>query len=367
MKRIICTVTNDLSFDQRMIRICTSLANAGYDVLLVGRKLKTSIPLINQAFRQKRFRLFFNKGKLFYLEYNLRLFFFLFFVKYDIVCSVDLDTLLPGYIVSKIKNKKTVYDAHEYFTEVPEVIERPMVKKIWEAVAAYIVPKVDAAYTVCESLADIFYEKYKTRFAVIRNVPFRNKIDFKLKKNDAPFILIYQGVLNEGRGLEELIGAMEKSKGVICWLAGEGDISNKLRNMVAKKGLQKKVLFLGRISPGKLKKITPQAHLGINLLKNKSLNYYYSLANKTFDYMQAGIPSICMDFPEYKKINKRWGAFFLLKKLDAETIAGALVFLKNNKEKYGEMKSNSIKAAEHFVWEKEEGKLLETFTKLDIY
>src|SRR5271154_4051954 len=115
MHRIYFTVTNDLSYDQRMSRICNSLANAGYLVTLVGRKLPDSIPLAQKKYQQKRLHCFFNKGKLFYAEYNLRLFFYLFFKKMDAICCIDLDTILPALFISSIKNVKRVYDAHELF------------------------------------------------------------------------------------------------------------------------------------------------------------------------------------------------------------------------------------------------------------
>jgi hypothetical protein len=98
MAKIVFTVTNDLNYDQRMIRICTSLTHAGYDCLLVGYTLSDSKALNKQDFRQKRINCIFKKGKPFYLEYNLRLFFFLLFSKMDGICAIDLDTILPCYL-----------------------------------------------------------------------------------------------------------------------------------------------------------------------------------------------------------------------------------------------------------------------------
>lgn len=364
MKRIICTVTNDLNFDQRMIRICTSLATAGYSVLLVGRQLPNSPKLKKQSFQQKRFKLFFNKGKLFYLEYNFRLFIYLLFTRFDAVCAVDLDTLLPGYIVSKIKHKICIYDAHEYFTEVPEVIGRPLVKRAWEFIAQLIIPRIKYAYTVCESIADIFQEKYNTPFVVIRNVPIKKRLPLNNEKEMSPFIIIYQGVLNEGRGLEEAIDAMQCLENVEMWLVGEGDLSKKLRDIVAHKQLENKVLFHGRLNPVDLFKLTEKAHLGLNLLQNKGLNYYYSLANKTFDYMQAGIPSLCMAFPEYEKINKKYNALHLLDNLSFGEIINAINFYKNNESAYLKKCKNSRLAAEDLIWEKEEQKLLNFYKEI---
>lgn len=364
MKRIVCTVTNDLNFDQRMIRICTSLVNAGYAVILIGRNSPNSPALKTQPFQQKRFKLFFNKGKLFYLEYNFRLFIYLLFARFDAVCAVDLDTIVPGFIISKIKRKICIYDAHEYFTEVPEVVSRPVVKKVWEFIAQLIVPRIKYAYTVCESIADIFYEKYKTPFIVIRNVPNKKPLLLNNKKKASPFIIIYQGVLNEGRGLEEAIDAMQDVEDAELWLAGEGDLSKKLRELMTDKRLEKKVVFYGRISPDELFKLTARAHLGLNLLQNKGLNYYYSLANKTFDYMQAGIPSLCMAFPEYEKINKEYNALYLLDNLNVGEIINAINFYKNNESAYQEKCKNSRFAAEDLIWENEEKKLLKFYIKI---
>ena len=364
MKKIICTVTNDLNFDQRMIRICTSLSNAGYDVLLVGRQLPHSPVLQKQPFQQKRFSLFSNKGKLFYLEYNIRLFFFLLINRFDAVCSVDLDSLMPGFLVAKLKKKVCVYDAHEYFTEVPELVDRPNVKRIWESMAYFLIPKLTFAYTVCESLAEIFQQKYGVHFNVIRNVPTAKPIPSRHVRGGDSFILIYQGVLNDGRGLEEAVGAMELLEGVELWLAGEGDLSGFLRKMVQEKRLENKVVFYGRVSPDELHSLTIQAHLGLNLLKNKGLNYYYSLANKTFDYMQAGIPSICMAFPEYKKLYRQTKAIVLLEELSEKQIADAVKTLKNNSRQFEEMCERNREAAAEWVWEKEEKKLLHFYTAL---
>ncbi|HHM21037.1 MAG TPA: glycosyltransferase [Bacteroidetes bacterium] len=364
MKRIICTVTNDLNFDQRMIRICCSLAGAGYEVLLVGRRLPHSSRLAKRPYKQKRFNLFFKKGKLFYVEYNIRLFAFLLFAKYDVVCSVDLDTLLPGFIISKIKRKKCVYDAHEYFTEVPELVERPIIKGIWEVIARWVVPRVKYACTVGECLANELEKKYGISFCVIRNVPLKKNFFIKKIKNNNPFILIYQGVLNEGRGLEEVIAAMNQLDGVELWLVGEGDLSGKLRQLAAKQNTKNKIVFHGYVLPENLHALTMRAHLGLNILKNKGLNYYYSLANKTFDYMQAGIPSVCMNFPEYKNIQKKYGAIVLVKDSTPSAIAHTVDYLKTNIRAYNQLCTESKRAAQQLIWEKEEKKLIAFYRNL---
>lgn len=365
MKRIICTVTNDLNYDQRMIRICSTLAKEGYQVTLLGRKKKDSRALKKQNFQQKRIKLFFTKGKLFYLEYNIRLFFLLLFSGFDLVNSVDLDTILPGYFAARIKGKKIAYDAHEFFTEVPEVVDRPIVQKVWQKIEAYTLPRVDFAYTVGQSIADFFQTKYGKEFGVIRNVPFRKKTDVanSLPGDRKNRVILYQGVLNEGRGIEAIIAAMEQLNDVELRLIGEGDLSKKLRKMVKDEHLDHRVKFLGYILPDDLPKHTSAAHLGINLLENKGRNYYYSLANKAFDYIQSGIPSVQMDFPEYRRINEQFDVFILLQSLDPDEIAAKINSLFAHPGRYKRLVENCSKAAESLHWENESKKLLSLYKK----
>jgi glycosyltransferase involved in cell wall biosynthesis len=357
MSRIICTVTNDLTYDQRMIRISSSLARAGYVVLLTGRQRRASQPLREAVFQQKRLHCYFEKGKLFYLEYNLRLLFFLLFQPFDIVCAVDLDTLLPAYLASRLKGKICVYDAHEYFTETPEVERRPLIKRSWEGLARFALPRLRYAYTVGPALARIFEERYGTPFAVIRNMPARQPLTAAAAPS-GPRIILYQGALNEGRGLEYAIEAMQQIEGAELWLAGEGDLSAALREQARQLELKEKVRFLGFLPPHELQHLTPYAHIGLNLLENRGLSYYYSLANKAFDYVQAGKPSIQMAFPEYAALNTQYEAFLLLEELSIPTIVAAIRRLLDDTEYYNKLRSNCLRAREEWTWEQEEERLL---------
>jgi glycosyltransferase involved in cell wall biosynthesis len=364
MKKIFFTVTNDLTYDQRMIRICTSIANAGYEVCLIGRQRANSKEIIPQPFKQKRLKFFFDKGKFFYLEYNIRLFFFLLFHRFDAVCSIDLDSILAGFYSSKLKRKICIYDAHEYFTEVPEVVQRPKIKQVWEWVANHTIPKLKHCYTVCESLQRVFKEEYQTDFEVIRNVPFHQALPDNLLPFQSPFILLYQGVLNDGRGLEEIITAMSHLEQVEFWMAGEGDCSKELRTLATELGVNDKVKFLGYVQPHELKDVTKKAHIGVNLLQNKGLNYYYSLANKFFDYIQAQKPSLNMNFPEYASIVGKHKVGILLDDLKIETIVKSIQQLTKSSSLYVELQENCLVAREEFVWEKEELKLVAFYNNI---
>lgn len=364
MKIIYFTVTNDLTYDQRMIRICGSLARAGYQVHLIGRKKVTSIPLREALFQQKRLFCFFTKGKFFYLEYNFRLFCFLFFKKYDALCAIDLDTIGPLFLLHRLRRKPLVYDAHEYFTEVPEVVDRPFTKSIWEYLAKRTIPKLQHCYTVGPQLARIFSERYGTDFQVVRNVPLRHRkkeVHYPSIPNIEPGdqILLYQGALNVGRGLECCLEAMTLLPDHIkLWLLGEGDLSKGLRAQAKALKLEDRVHFLGFRPPIELPAITQKAHLGLNLLENKGLSYYYSLANKCFDYIQADLPAIHMDFPEYRALSLQYPAFLLLPNLDAALLATTIQDILSDNQAYQAMQEACGAAAQVWNWEIEEQGLL---------
>ncbi len=360
MKRIIFTVTNDLNYDQRMIRICTSLQNDGYDILLVGRKKRNSPNLTGQSYQQKRFRLLFSKGKLFYLEYNLRLMFFLLFQKFDIVCGIDLDTIVPCIWASKWKKAICAYDSHEWFTEVPEVVRRPAIKKIWKGIERYAIKRVKNCYTVSEGISGRYYLQYNRKFEVIRNLPVLSSEPISELREK---IILYQGALNEGRGLESLILSMREINAKLI-LAGEGDLSDILRKMVKENHLEDKVEFKGFVTPEDLKTLTRKAYIGINLLENNGLSYYYSLANKFFDYIEAGTPSLNMNFPEYAVLNQQYNVGVLVNDIKVSTITQALNQLLSDEKFYLRLRENCVSARMVLNWNREEEKLLNFYRQL---
>jgi len=355
MKRIIISVTNDLFSDQRVLKVAHSCHNNGYDVLLVGRKNNNSQPLI-LPFKYKLLRLWFNRSGLFFAEYNIRLFFVLLFYRADILLSNDTDTLLANYLVSKIRRKKLVFDAHEIFPELPELAHRPRIKRIWKKIEDWILPHLKHSYTVCQSISDYYNQKYNINMKVVRNVPYYAKyVGDKMLDYSGKKIILYQGALNFGRGLEWAIDAMPLVNNAVLVIIGNGTIFNELKERVNNLNLNDKVIFLGRISGSELYKYTPSADLGLCLLKNRGLNYYYSLPNRIFDYLHAGVPVLATDFPEIANIVNNYKTGILIKRYNPEYLAGVLndFFSKEFDT------SHFTETAKQFCWENEEKILLE--------
>ena len=348
-----------------MERICTTLATEGYQIQLVGRLLQSSKPFENQHFTAHRFRLVFNKGKLFYIEYNIRLFFWLLVQHFDIVCGIDLDTILPCYFVSILRGKKCVYDAHELYSETPEVIRRPMIQKVWLAVEKFIVPRVKYRYTVSQSVADEFERRYGTKFELIRNLPFKKPQNSPFTIHHSPLkIILYQGNLNEGRGLETAVEAMQYLENAELWIVGDGDLMSLLRGMVSDLKLEEKVKFWGYVEPKDLPVITEQASVGLNIADGKSLSYQFSLSNKTTDYIQAGLPQIFINFIEFQRINEAYNVGLVIDSLEVDALVTALKRLIEDPVLLETMKANCLQAAKVLNWENEKVKLIDFYKQL---
>ena len=348
------TVTTDLTYDQRMIRICTSLANAGYKVQLVGRVQKKSIPLIAQPYLQKRIHCIFEKGKLFYIEYNLRLFFFLLLKKMDGICAIDLDTILPCYIISNIKKTPRIYDAHELFCEMKEIVSRPKIYKIWKWIERKTVPHFKHGYTVNKPIAEEFSKMYGLQYDVIRSIALQ---DISLKQIKKEKFILYQGAVNEGRCFETLLPAMQfvNAKLIIC---GDGNFMEQAKEIVTNLQLNEKVIFNGMVTPMLLKDYTARSYIGITLFEKDSKSNYFSLANRFFDYIQAGVPQLCVDYPVYRQINDVYQVAVLTDNLDPGSIARKLNELLNDKVTWQQISNNCLAAAKILNWQNEEIKLL---------
>lgn len=357
-KSLIFTVSNDIIYDQRMQRICETLVEAGYDVTLVGRNLKREMDK-DFVFRTKRLSCLFNSGKLFYTELNIRLFLYLIFQKFDALCAVDLDTAMPVLAAAKLKRKPFGLDAHEYFQEVPEVVNRKRIKKFWERVGRFVIPKTDFRYTVSPGLAKEFKGLYNKDFEVVRNLP-----KFETHKAEFPSqpFLIYQGALNKGRGLEALIRAAQHIP-IPIKIAGEGDLSQELRALTVSLNLENKVSFLGYLKPDELRELTPNAFLGYNLLENIGLSYYYSLANKFFDYTMAGVPCLNSPFPEYIYLNEKHEIGVLIEVTESQ-IVKSVNDLYSSPERYLELSKKCLVAAKELSWENEKQILLGIYNRI---
>ena len=369
MQRVIVSVTNDLVTDQRVHKVCNTLIGMGFGIYLIGRKLPDSMP-IERNYETFRMKLLFNNGFMFYAEYNIRLFFKLFFLKKDVLLSNDLDTLLPNFLISKIFSKKLVYDSHELFTEVPELIDRPRIQNTWLSIEKFIFPRLKNVYTVNASIASIYKKKYNVDVEIIRNIAplFHNKsLDIVLSKKvkGTKKMLILQGSgINIDRGAEEAVTMMQYLENTVLYIIGSGDVFDKLKELVKTLKLEDKVFIKNRMSYQQLMEYTKISDLGLSLDKGTNLNYEYSLPNKAFDYIQAKTPLLVSNRKEIASLVLDNNIGLVVENLDPEKLAQVIKNLFIDQGLLKEWQENLVKAQKRYNWEKESEKLKQVFLNL---
>ena len=367
--RVIISVTNDIVFDQRVNRVTGTLLQEGADILVVGRQFDNSMSCNHLSYPVKRFRMIFNKGPLMYAFFNIRLFLYLLFRKVDILLANDLDTLLANFLVSRIRKVTLIYDSHEYFTGVPEIQNRPFVRKVWQTIERWIFPKLKHIYTVNQSIARIYEKKYNVNVEVVRNVSYKwnRSENCSRKRLGLPanrFIVILQGSgINIDRGAEEAVLSMQYLDNTILLIIGDGDIVKNLKQMVSEQGLESKVKFMEKVPYNILMNFTCAADVGITLDKATNLNYKYSLPNKLFDYIQAGVPVLASQIVEVENIIKSYNIGDIIDNHNPEHIASKLKNMLSDMDRMQLWKKNLHKAREELCWENEQGKITEIFRK----
>ena len=372
-QQILISVTSDLSTDQRVNRTATTLKEAGYHVLVVGRTLKTSTEVSPKRYRTLRFKLWAEKGPMFYALYNIRLFWFLLWHHADILVSNDLDTLPANFLAAKLKKIPLIYDSHEYFTGVPELQNRPKVQRIWKKIERYCLPKVDYAITVNESIAKLFKEEYNKEFYVIRNVPLISKLFLSDRESlrrelglpQSKKIIILQGAgINIDRGAEELVTAMSYLPDYLLLIVGGGDVIGDLRKIVGDNNLEDRVWFIAKQPIEILRKYTAASNLGITLDKANNINYKLSLPNKLFDYIHAGIPVLSSDLPELKNIVVGYDIGKISPDHNPLNISKLIDEMLTSDEQIKKWEEKTAIAAKDLNWDKEKENLLSIFKKI---
>jgi glycosyltransferase involved in cell wall biosynthesis len=361
------SVINDLVTDHRVYKTCLLLRENNFKVNLIGRQLPNSLSIPTQwSFRTHRMKLIFKKGVLFYLFFNLRLFFKLLFTKSSLLVANDLDTLLPNYLVSRLKGIPLIYDSHEAFCEVPELQETPFKKKIWQTLEALIIPKLKQCITVSHSIKLYYEKRYGTPFNIVRNIPLLlNESDTSPFSLDLPKdkkIVLLQGAgININRGAEELIEAMKYTSNTLLLIIGSGDVWEQLPKLIQTHQVKEKVRLIQKIPKSQLIAYTQSAHLGISIDKNTNLNYAWSLPNKIFDYIHSEVPILATRLTEIEAIVQNYNIGSFIESHEPAHIGEKIMETLQHPD-YAIWKQNLINAKNELNWKREKI-VLETIIK----
>ena len=357
-KRILVAVTNDVSTDNRVDKTCAYLLEKGYEVVVYGRVLPDTLQ-VTKAYDIIRVKHVFNANFLFYAEFNARLLWFIVKGNFDVILSNDLDTLPACYFGSELKNTDLVYDSHELFSEGPELKGRHFVTWFWRALERHFLPKLKKAYTVSDSIAEFYHNAYGTTMGVVRNMPHllersaNKSVAFPTENR----VILYQGVLNPGRGLKPMIKALHYMPNIDLVIIGYGKVRRDLEMFVAAEKMTQRVHFLGRIDRDILPNYTKIATLGMVLEEPLGKSFEYALPNKLFDYIHAELPIIAGNLPEIREIIKTYHVGVCVNNYDPKTIATTVLQLLQSPERILEIKANQTLAKAQLCWEIEQKKL----------
>lgn len=366
-KKIFVAVTNDISTDYRVHKICNYLIEKGFEIVVYGRVLPNTLS-VKRDYKIVRKKHFFNNNFMFYAEYNIRLFFYILFRKFNYILSNDLDTLPSCFFASKFKNIDLVYDSHELFSEGPELQGRKFVQNFWRKLENYFLPKINKSYTVSQSIADFYDKKYQNKMGVIRNVPLKkdNNLYKEVKFPTEKRTILYQGVLNPGRGIKPMIKALNYIEDLDLIIIGYGKVEKELREFVVKEKMNKRVHFLGRIDRDILINYTKLATLGMVLEEPVGLSFKYSLPNKLFDFIHAEIPIIAGNMPEISNIINKYKVGVIVKDYSPKKIAEKINEILENQTLLNSIKKRQREVKEILCWETE-SKKIDNYFKLNKY
>lgn len=359
--KVLVSVFNNLATDQRVEKVCETLRSGGYEIHLVGNDWG-GLPDFARDYPTKRISLQSRSLKTAYPEFNVKLYKYLlkFADKNTILLANDLDTLYANYLISKKLSIPLVFDSHEIFTEMPAIQNR-ISQKIWRFLEKTLLPKVKYMMTESESYSEWFQEKYNIKPIVVRNIPRQIKEEISFPENN-PKIILYQGVINQSRGLPQAIEAMKFLDNVIFKIIGDGPKREAYERLVLDKKLESKVQFLGQMLPEDMRKITKTADVGLSLEENGGVSYLYSLPNKVSDYIQAKVPLVMINFPEMMRIKREFNIGEVVKNHEPSNIAQKIKTVLENGRLY--YKDDLEKAGKKLCWEEEELKINELFEKV---
>ena len=287
---------------------------------------------------------------------------------YDIYHSNDLNTLPQGWVSAKwrFKKKPLIYDSHEVQTSRTGY-DSPWYKRFEQ----FFIKRIDAMMVENHTRAKYNEELYGFYPHVLHNYPSLNiqQVDDKVdlhKMLDLPpdeKILLYQGGIQTGRGLENLIEAYPKFKEGTLVFIGDGKIKEKLQQMVKEKGLEDGIRFIPKVPVKELPKYTKNAYLGFQVLNNVCFNHWSASSNKLFEYIMNEVPVVAANFPEIKKVVEESEIGVTIDPHDPEEIANGVNYLLDHPEKRDYFSKNCKKARKKYNWEKEQENLLEVYRK----
>lgn len=291
-------------------------------------------------------------------------------IEADIFVAEDLFSLPAANKLSSKKNSKLIYDSREVYSALGPIHGQNFKQKILTFIEKRYVKGVSEFIISGKLDEDVLSRHFKTDlpFHLVMNLPpFKEHIQSNLIRetfsieNDN-YIILYQGAILPGRGLDIAIGAMKFIDNANLCIIGDGPYFKKIKQDVIDFNLSHKVHFTGEIEYSNLHKWTCSADIGLSLFEKVSISYELALPNKLFEYCMANIPSIASDLPAMREVieENKIGELFNLDS-GPELLAGEIQKILMPEAREGYIKACK-KASEKFCYESQEQKIISIFS-----
>ncbi len=360
---------NNFIHDARVHKEAASLAAAGHDVTVYAlwdaglpqEEVRSGYHIRRMRLKSRRLRGggFAPLAK--YLEFAARVLPILLHEQPHAVHAHDAKPLPIAWLAARRSGARLVYDAHELETgrNFGSTRLAGVYRRLWPWPERVFIRRTDAVITVCDGIADELVRLYRIpRPVVVRNCPPRKEIprtDLLRRKLGIPAdqkIVLYQGAVAAGRGLETMAAAVRQLPNVAGVILGNGAWLEKYRAQVAE-GAWPRMYLPGKVPLAELPAHTASADVGLALIQNTCRSYYFALPNKLFEYMQAGIPVVGSDLPEIRRVVQEYQVGEIVDPEDPTAVAAALRRLLDDPRRYARARANTARAAQVFTWERE--------------
>lgn len=370
---ICMAVFGDLRFDYRIFREAQCLRQAGHHLSIVSSSF-SSVPLQGwEAFdlrlipidRSRSLRIsypaFWKQARQLLLD-----------ARADVYHAHDLDTLGPAAFAARRRDVPLVYDSHEFWIEQSSLVGRPLIRNFWALLERRLIRRVHRTITVSTSIARALQERYNLeQVAVVRNLPIyrppvqSDRIRTELQLAAGRPVVLYQGGFLTDNGLAEQIDAVAGLREDLAFvLIGDGPREFALKERVRNSSLEHKVYFISRVPFGELHSYTCSADLGLCLIKGTGKSFYYSMPNKLFEYLMAGLPVLTSDFPEMRAVVEESGAGAVANPQDLGEVREKIRSFLMDPTRCRLYRQAALAAARHYNWEQEAPKLLDLYAGL---
>lgn len=355
-------VLNDLSYEQRVHKVCMSLLAAGYAPTLVGVAGPGAPPVSPRPYATHRVALGARSGPLYYAQANWALLRYVLRIRPSIVTANDLDTLLAARVGAGLLRRPVVYDAHEFYTDTGELVRRPVARAVWRALEALLYPGLHHRLTVHAGIAALYRQRYPRAAApaVVPNLPLARPAPAPLP-SAAARRLLYQGGVQRGRGLELALRALALMADTELWVAGGGYHLAALQALAEQLGVQARVRWLGWVDFAALAALTPQASVGLSLEQPDAPNLAHSAPNKLYDYLQARLPVVVAPRPVHTGVVQAYGCGRVLAADTPQALAEAVRALLDAPQAYAAAQAGAERAAQALTWQAHAPELLSVY------